>query len=264
MAGDTKTFTIRNHYTRDIPIDDGLNGEAVASGETFPVRIRRLSVAQAQEFRRGWSKVMNPTAERYIFRKPDSDEQEKRDIPAVLDDKGVIVTAALSEHAIADDEIKRRRLEEMNDETRAQYDAADQADKDYLVVFCSEAIDKHVSVAPGFQLRAQRADSDEVFDVKTGKDLLETFGGNLSMLTRLAGAVHVENSLSPELKKGLRLLSGLTASSPTPALAAGADGATPAATATNAEAADSALPGAAPVAPAPIPSGSDALATTSS
>ncbi len=255
----TKTFTFKNYYTRDIPIDDGFEGEAVARGETFKVRIRRFTVAQLQNFQRGFARLNNPTAARMIFRRPAGDEQAMRDIPARLNEKGVVVEPARSEHVVPDDEIKRRRLEEMDAEAMAAYEAANQADDTFMAEFCSEAIADYVSVAPsGVVLKAER-DNGEVFQVQTGKDILEAFGGNLSMLVRLTRAIHQENTLSPEAKKVLRPLSGLTASSPMPVAAAAVDGATPAAIVASAE-----VEGYAPSAGVsadqdPIPSGSAAL-----
>lgn len=242
----TKEFTIRNYYTRDIPIDDGYDGEAVAAGETFPIRIRRFTVAQLQEFQRGFAQLTNPSASRFIFRKSDGEEQTLREDGRI--------------HVVPDDEIQRRRLEEMTAETRAVYDAASAADDAFMAQFCSQAIVDFVTVAPGFQLKAER-DNGEVFQVQSGKDLVEAFGGNLSMLVRLTRAVHQENTLSPEAKKALRSLSGSTASSPTPAAVAVVDGATPAATVGSADPADSASSGAASADQDLIPSGSGELVT---
>lgn len=242
---------IRNYYTRNIPIDDGYDGEAVAAGETFPVRIRRFTVAQLKEFQRGFHRVVNPTAERFIFRKPDGDEQAMRE-----DGKTRV-------HVIPDAEITRRRLEEMDQVTRDRYDAASVADDEFMADFCSKAIAENVSVDPAFVLNAQHAETGQEFQVKTGADLVAAFGGNLSMLTRLTQAIHLENTLSPETKKALRSLSGSTTSSPAPGGAAEAAGATPAATATNAEAEGSAPSGAASTALDQTPSGSDGSATSS-
>lgn len=227
----TKAFTIKNFYLRNIPIDDGFEGDAVASGETFPIRIARFSVQKLQDFQRGYARLNAPTSTRFIFRKPDGDEQALREDQTT--------------HVVPNQEIQRRRLEEMTSETRAAYEAAIAADDAFMTTFCSEAIAAHVSVAPDFTLRATREGGDEEFQVKSGKDLVEAFGGNLSMLVRLTRAIHQENTLTPEAKKALRSLSGLMASSPTPAAAAGVGGATPAATAMPVEAGDSAPSGAA-------------------
>lgn len=257
----TKEFTIRNYYTRDIPIDDGFDGDAVAAGQTFPVRIRRFAVSQLQVFQRGFARLTNPTAARFIYRKPEGDEQAMREIPARVNEQGVLVAPARSEHVIPDEEIERRRLAEMDATTQAAHDAASQADDQFMATFCSEAIRDHVWLPPGVTVKVIQ-DDDSEFIAKTGADLVTAFGGNLSMLVRLTRAIHQENTLSPEAKKVLRSLSGSTPSSPTPAAAGAVDGATPAATVVNAGPAGSASSGDASAGPDQIPSGSGGLATS--
>lgn len=259
---DTKTFTFKNYYTRDIPIDDGYDGAAVAAGETFPVRIRRFSVAQLQAFQRGFARLMNPTSERFIYRKPDGDEQEMREIPARVNDKGVQIAAARTAHVIPDAEIERRRLAEMDVDTRAKYDAAREADDEFMTTFCGAAIREHVWLPPGVRFSVVQ-DDDSVAAVEGGKDsghgLVQVFGGNLSMLVRLTKAIHAENTLSPEAKKASRLLSDLMASLSAPK----ADGPTPAAIVAPAEATGSAPNGDASTGLGPILSGSTQAATSS-
>lgn len=241
----TKTFTIKNYYEREIPIDDGCDGEAVAAGATFPIRIRRFTVAQLQAFQRGFAQVMSPSAERYIYRKPDSDEQALRENGKT--------------YIVEDAEIARRRLAEMTPETRAAYDAASLADDDFMLTFCSQAITDHVWLPPGVTVKVI-LDDDTEFVARNGAGLVAAFGGNFSMLVRLTRAIHQENMLSPEAKKALRSLSGLTASSPMPVAAAAVDGATPAAIAPSAAHEGSASSGGASADPDPIPSGSGELA----
>lgn len=258
----TKAFTIRNYYTRDIPIDDGFNGEAVAAGETFRIRVRRFTVAQLQAFHRGFVRLTSPTAARFIFRKPEGDEQAMREIQAQVDEQGRVTAPARSEHVVPDAEIERRRLEEMTVETRAAYDAASLADDEFMAQFCSQAITDFITVDPTGPPVDTVRDNGESLRVQSGADLVEAFGGNLSMLVRLTRAIHQENTLSPEAKKALRSLSGLTASSPMPVAAAAADGATPAAIAPSAAPEGSASSGAASADQDPIPSGSGELAMT--
>jgi len=258
----TKAFTIRNYYTRDIPIDDGFDGEAVAAGETFRIRIRRFTVAQLQAFQRGFARLTSPSASRFIYRKPEGDEQAMREIQAQVNDQGVVTAPARTEHVIADTEIERRRLDEMTPERRAAFDAAGQADDEFMAQFCSQAITDFITVDPtGPPVNAVR-ENGESFRVQSGADLVEAFGGNLSMLVRLTRAIHHENTLSPEAKKVLRSLSGSTASSPTPAAAAAVDGATPAAIVTNAAPAGSAPSGAVLVGPDQTLCGSGELVTS--
>lgn len=258
MSGSTKAFTIRNYYPRDIPIDDGVDGEGVQAGTTFPIRIRRFTVAQLQAFQRGFARAMSPTSERFLFRKPDSDEQVMRDVPERKDAKGRLVSPAREAHVVPDDEITRRRLAEMSPETRAAYEAAKDADDVFMATFCSEAIAAHVWLPPGVTVRIvdeDQAGHETEIIAKDGPGLVQAFGGNFSMLARLTRAIHQENTLSPEAKKAWRLLSGSTASLSTPAAAGAVDGATPAATATSAGAAASASSADASADPDRIPSG---------
>jgi hypothetical protein len=255
------TLLIRNYYTRDIPIDDGFDGEAVADGRTFRVHIRRFTVAQLQAFQRDFHRVVNPTAARFIFRKPDGDEQAMRDEVIGKGER----QRTRQVHVIPDAEIERRRLEEMDGPTRERYDAASQADDAFMTEFCSKAITDYVSVAPNlpFRFQAEREKTGEPFEIKTGADLVEAFGGNLSMLTRLTQAIHLENTLTPEAKKALRSLSGSTTSSPAPVAAAVVDGATPAAIVAPADPVASASSGGVLMDPDQSRSGSDALEAAS-
>lgn len=228
----SQEFSIRNYYTSKVPIDDGIEGDAVNAGTELPIRIRRFTVDQLKAFQKGFAQLTNPTSQRFIYRKPDSDEQAMRIVPAKKSADGLrVLVAEHQEHVIPAEEIERRRLEEMTPETRAAYDAASAADDEWMATFCKDAIEQHIWVPPGVTLRViGDDDSEEV--VTDGKGLVKAFGGNLSMLVRLTKAIHRENTLSPEAKKALRSLSALTASSPTPDDVAAIGGATPAATAT--------------------------------
>lgn len=250
--GTAKTFTVHNYYTREIPIDDGLEGDQVLQGQTFPIRIRRFSVAQLQAFQRGYQRVVNPTADRFIFRRPEGDEQEMRD-----NGKGKNV------HVIDDSEIRRRRLEEMTADQRTAFQQASDDDDIAVVAFCSAAIRDHIWLPPKVTVRVLIEDRDESgelveteFVATNGDGLVTAFGGNLAMLVRLTSAIHEENTLAPEIKKALRLLSGSTASLPTLAAAVAIGGATQAATVTSAGTAASAASADVSAAPDLIPSGS--------
>ena len=236
-----RAFTIRNYYTREIPIDDGVDGDAVGAEQTFPVRVRRFTVSQLQEFQRGFARVVSPTAERFIFRTSDSDEQALR-----ADGRTYVVPQA---------EVERRRQVEMDEATSQAYEAASRADDDFMSSFCSQAIADHVWLPPGVTVTVIQDDDSEV-EATDGPGLVLAFGGNLSMLVRLTRVIHEENTLSPEAKKALRSLSASTVSSPTPAGVAAAAGATPDATAADAGPLASAASGAVSAAPAPSPSGS--------
>lgn len=229
---DTKNFTINNYYPRAVPIDDGVEATANAS---LPLRIRRFSVAQLQAFQVGFERLIHPTSKRFIYRKPDADEQATREVPATLDATGKVMAAARTEHVIDDAEIERRRESEMSPETAAAYEASKLADDAHMTTFCQQAITEHVWLPKGFTLTVNQDEDDTPVTIRggqgSGKAIVEALGGNLSFLVRVTHAIHQENTLSSEAKKFLRSLSASTASSPQ----LEGDGTTPAATATNAE-----------------------------
>lgn len=234
-----KEFSIKNYYTRNVALDD-----EDADGQMLPLRIRRFSIAQLQAFQRGFERLTHPTSERFIFRKPDGDEQAR-------DDKQAFV--------VSDAEITRRRESEMDETKAAVYQACKDADDAFMVEFCSKAIAEHVWLPKGFRVIVERDDESQIVvegGAGSGNAIVEAFGGNLSFLTRITSAIHAENTLTPEAKKRLRSLFASTASSPTPDAETPAVGPTPAATVALVENEGSASNDAALEVQAPIPSGS--------
>lgn len=239
---DVKDFSIKNYYTRDLPLDEGMETDA---DRTLPLRIRRFTIAQLQAFQRGWERLVNPTSKRFISRRPDGDEQERGPNDAFL---------------ISDSEIQLRREGEMSAETAALYAAAKDADDAHMVTFCSQAVTEHAWLPKGWRLNVEQDDEAVVAidgGQRSGAGLVEAFGGNLSFLLRITQVIHAENTLSPEAKKYLRSLSASTASSPPLA----GDGKTPAATVTDAEPSGIAPNDAASEAQETSPSGSIQAAT---
>lgn len=217
-----KTFTIRNYYERDLPLDDGMESES--TGETtIPLRIRRFTVAQLRDFQRGFDRVNNPASARFIYRKPDADEQARRELP-----KGGW------EFELPDSEIRRRRISEMTPEVAAAYEQQQQEDDEFMTSFCEKAITEHIWLDPSVKLSIEREDGTTV-EVTNGAGLVEAFGGNLSMLIRLAWAINHENTLTPEEKKRRRLLLASIDSLPNHNGEAAAAGPKPAATASSAD-----------------------------
>lgn len=210
-----KVLNFRNYYEISVRLDEGI--ESDNEPISLALRVRRFTVAELQEFQRGFVRLTSPTAERFIYRRPDGDEQQLRE-----DGRTYVVPAT---------EVERRRLQDMPPEQRALYDAAVSADDEFMTTFCTQQIAKHVSIPPNLNINVLHDDDGaQPFQVKTGRDLVEAFGGNLSFLVRLTRAIHQENTLTSEAKKVLRSLSDSTASSPAPK----GNGVTPAATAGNA------------------------------
>jgi hypothetical protein len=230
-VSDVKQFTIKNYYPRKFQLDGGLESDS----ESVDLCIRRFNVKQLQEFQRGYERLKRPQSARFLFRKPDGDEQLQR-----LDGTTFVIT---------DDEIRARREAEMSPEASAQYMAARDADDAYAQAFCSEAITAHIWLDANSPPLSVDTD-DGLVMVKPGRgsgaDLVKAFGGNLSFLMGMTLGIHAENVLSGEQKKALRSLSASTRSLPLPE----GDGKTPAATATLAEPAGTVLSDVVSTAPA--------------
>lgn len=210
-----RQILLRNYYDRDIAIDD-VTGEA-----TLPIRVRRFSPDQLLAFKEGWSRCEDPPSQRVIYRKD-------------------------SEDGVSMDEVRRRRLVEMTVEEREQFERAAADDEKFAQGFCREQIAAHVWVHPDVDLQLQD-EGGNLRPVRTGADLVAVFGGNFSMLMTLTAAILLENTLSPEKKRALRLRSASRSSSDAPPPSTGD---APAATA-----APVALPASASAADASGPSG---------
>jgi hypothetical protein len=236
-------ISIKNYYERTVSIDD-----AEGSVVTLPIRVRRFTKEQLIDFSIGLKRCRNRAADRYLTRKPDTDEQEKTQ----LDLRGVTVTVPV----IPDEEIRRRRLLEMNAEERAKFEELDAADERFIVDFCAKAIAEHVWVKPGIRLMLEDAQGVQR-QLTTGQDLVEAFAGNATLQRALVNAIEEENALSAEEKKRSRLRSALSTSSP--ASSPPADGVAPDATAKPVNGKDSAASGPASEALATIPSGSTVM-----
>jgi hypothetical protein len=205
-----QTFiSIKNFYDRTVRIDDA-EGNVVE----LPVRIRRFSVEQLQEFAAGYRRCENRAADRFITRKPDGDEQEMQEL--------VIGKMTVKVPMIPDAEIRRRRLLEMSDADRERFEAQEAADETFIAEFSAKAIREHVSVKPGVRLLFE-TEEGSTRELQSGNDLAEAFAGNSSTLAALLNAVREENTLSADEKKRLRSLSALAASSSTSTPTAGGD-----------------------------------------
>lgn len=225
---DAKVFRVRNYYEQHIEIDDGVEGESTR----LPVRIRRFTVAQLQEFQRGFARVMRPASERQIYRLPDGPEQEMVDeIVDEVGKDGAVTQKPKSRYRIPDAEIRRRRLQEMTAAERGTFDQLEEAETQDCNAFCCQVITDHVWLAPNVTLLVENEDGSER-TAKTGKDIVDIFGGNASLLVRFMLAIHNENVFTAEQKKVLRSLFASTPSSPALANAEEVDGQKPVGTVT--------------------------------
>lgn len=235
-----QTFRIKNYYDRTIEID-AADGEIVK----LPVRIRRFSIAQLQDYAIERTKAMEKPHLRLISRKPDGEEQEKREI--------TFGTTTWPVPIVSDEEVHRRRLAEMTEEQRANYDRLYEESERTVAVFHEKTIRDHIKIPPHVTLVFELEDGTER-QLRTGADLVEAFAGNWATLKALGDAVYEENTMSAEAKKKSRLLSDLTTSSP--ASIPTADGDAPAAIAASVATTGTAPSGAAMDPSVMTPSGS--------
>jgi hypothetical protein len=238
--GDTR-ISIRNYYPRTIEIDDADGNVA-----TLPIRVRRFTVEQLQEFSIGWSRCQNRMADRLIARKYDGEEQEKN---------------ARDVFVISDAEIHRRRLTEMTATQLAEHERLNAEDETFISMFYAATITDHVWLRPDVTLEIEEDDGTKRViktgterDEHPGKALADEFAGNVTTLALMTLAVQQENTLSAEQKKRLRSLFDLTRSSRPPTQTA--DGAVPVATAAPVDPPVSAASAGVTEIPEPILSGS--------
>ena len=240
---DSQHTVFRRFYPHTFEVDVDPETNAV---QTIPLQIVRMIVDQGKAFNAAWDARMEPPSARSIYRQPEGDEQE-------TSAKGVFV--------VSDEEVRRRRIQEMTDEPRAAFLAQEHVDASAEYDFCVDTVRQYVRVAPALRpdgtthrYLMELEDGGEPFELRTGEDLVRAFGGSLKQLRQLTRAVFVENILGPQEKKLLRLLSDSKPSSsgPTPAAA----GPTPDATAAPVASVASASLADATGSSDPIPSGS--------
>lgn len=162
-------------------------------------------------------------------------------------------------YRIPDDEIRRRRDQDLTPEQRVELEQYRKEEADAAEAFMRYVIGEFVSIAPG-QLEFEDADTGAVTPITSGADVLAYFGGQVSFLRQLMQAVRRENLSTEEEKKAWRSRSASTRSSAVRDL--GADGPRPDATAEPAASEASAASAAATASTETSPSG--AMATTSS
>jgi hypothetical protein len=194
------SITLKSHYDRVVRVDD-----ATGAVVELPICVRRFTKEQLVEFRVGLRRVRNRTADRYLSRKPEGDEQEKDTI--------TIGGTTVPVFRVPDDEIRRRRLLEMSSEDRNRFEELDAEDERVIADFCAKAIAAHVWVKPGIKLMFEDAHGVQR-QLSTGADLVEAFSGQATIQREIVEAIEEENSLSPEEKKRSRMRSASTSSSP--------------------------------------------------
>lgn len=175
---------VKNYYPVTLTID----------GEEIKIRIKRMNLDEAGDFQRRLVKTGTPAYERFVSRAPSGPEQERKS-------DGFFV--------IPMDEIVERKLSELTDERRADYEAADDQHEKDSRSFLVWVFETFVTVESG--ILEQDKDKKWV-SVTEGIDLLRVFGARLDVLSEVVTAVRTENSLDEEQKK---ILKSPTASPPT-------------------------------------------------
>lgn len=197
----------------------------VVDGESVNLKIKRLTVDENTAFQRNFNTYnkLKRGSELALQRGPDEEALSAAEIDA-------------KRFFLATDEERARLLER---------EAKDSAEGNAFVI---SAIAEYVTAEPG-----QIVDEDSGQDVTAGADLVRFFGARNDVLIDMLVSIHLENTLSEQKKRMLRLQRASLITSPE---AETATGEKPAPTAESAESAASAPHAAATVLSEPIPSGS--------
>lgn len=186
---------ILNFYPTTILIDDPETGAAV----TVRVRVTRMSLDQSSRFKRDYYRSANPPSKALLARRPDGDEQAKGPDGKFL---------------LSDDLIRARRLMEMSDDEREDFDRREDEEEAFSVQFLTRSITDYIAVEPE-QLYEDGQDG-KPRSITTGADMLRLFGGRSDVLAQLLRAIDVENTWSTAGKNALRSLSASARSSDAP------------------------------------------------
>lgn len=205
---------VSNHYKTTLRLD----------GEDVKFVIAKLSKEQATAFGLEFDRV----------RKIEEGEQ-------------LALAASADEVALTSEQLQAKRYVQLDPEEQQRRDARERERAEHGDQFAVEAITAYVTAEPG-----QIFDEDEHREITSGADLVRHFGNRPDVLALLMSEIWLQNRLSEEQKKKLRLLRAFARSSDGPAAA----GETPAPTAASVGSEGSALIAAATDGPGPIPSGS--------
>ncbi len=150
------------------------------------------------------------------------------------------------EDGLTAEEIQGKRYHELSVEARAALDKAERDEAARGNTFAVDSITSYVVAEPG-----QIFDEDEERELTSGEDMVRHYGARPDVLRDLVGEIFLQNRLSEEDKKKLRLLRASMRSSPAPR----ASGNAPDATAPSAEPSNSVASAAVTDSPEPNPSG---------
>ena len=142
-----------------IPVTLTIDGQAIEA------TITRFNTPGWAEFMRSFRRTQEPLSERQLqIRKPDED------------------------WSVPDAEIRRRRLRDMDDTQRAEYERLAREDEAFALTFLVDTLSAHVTLKPG-QVQIVDEDTEEVVDVTTGAEFVRAFGGRQDVLIEALRAI---------------------------------------------------------------------------
>lgn len=264
-----------------------------AEGREIRIRVKRFDLDDMARFDR-LEAALEPQSDRLLLVRKAPDELERvvptevaaderakllgviddlarRFDPPTLDDaraaaaldaiallRGLVLRVLPGEYyRLPDDEIRRRREQELSADERRELDRLHQVYREAATELARVSLTDYVSVEPGQLVLVD--DQEARVPVTTGAQLLSCFGGRLDVMRQLVAAVRRENQLSEDEKKAWRSRFGSTRSSATRDREV--SGPRPDETAALAAPAPSATPEAAMAASATSPSGSTATSS---
>lgn len=172
------------------------------AGRPTTLKIKRQTLKEFSNFDRLFARAMNAESDRLVMVRRPGDEMERRervvlsaqrvsDYQSALDiietlatepttdrmkelitlARTILAEVQPNEHfVIEDDEIKRRRILELTDQERANYERLKQADNESFEQAAMEGLSKYVRVVPG-QISIEDDETGEITDVTTGEQL---------------------------------------------------------------------------------------------
>jgi hypothetical protein len=168
------------------------------------IKIKNFTIDESTQFARDYHKSANPESSAMLCRKDAADEQEKE----VLD---AGTSKERSEFKIAQSEINKRRLSEMDEKTRAIYDKMDAEEEAFSKAFIVDTLKRFVRVEAGQDLNMSddfENDDAQPKPISNGVELAHALGSREDVIRDLIRMVHLENTQTPIAKKVLRPLFG--------------------------------------------------------
>lgn len=200
------------------------------AGRPTKLKIKRQTLKEFSHFDRLFARAMNAESDRLVMVRRPGDEMERRervvltaqrvsDYQSALDiietlatepttdrmkelitlARTILAEVQPNEHfVIEDDEIKRRRILELTDQERANYERLKQADNESFEQAAMEGLSKYVRVVPG-QISIEDDETGEITDVTTGEQLQRALSTSWELIQILL-AIKRANTVSDQEK----------------------------------------------------------------